>query len=237
MCLSRSLALLGRRQSSAGLPRPAKLFQLIVDFLLRTGGHQRGQGVENLQPPLDFAFAQASDAPMIGRHSLTDDLALRLGQDFGGILDFVNGLRVQRERDFAGCHTSNILRPYGRVRLTTYLIGFGLESLAVCHVRGRGQTDSTGVERHRLTLKLKRCCRKRYAIEPPPGNLPPSSQPSRSTLAGPHGRPARDREWKVSRARRAWSAQCGCLVARNPPTQALERPNHFARAKQRESGH
>src|ERR1035437_7813147 len=163
-----------------------------------------------------FRSGQASDAPIIGRHSLTDDLTLRLGQVLGGILDFVNGLRVQRERDFVGCHTSNILRPYGRVRLTKYLIGFGLDSLAVCHVRGRGQTDSTGVERHRLTLKLKRCCRKRYAIEPPPGNLPPSSQPSRSTLAGSHGRPARDREWKVSRARRAWSAQCGCLVASQP---------------------
>src|ERR1039458_6019678 len=41
-----------------------------------------------------------------------DDLALRLGETFGGILDPMNGLRIQRKRDFVGCHTSTIVLPH-----------------------------------------------------------------------------------------------------------------------------
>src|ERR1039458_5318858 len=112
MCRGQSLGLLGTSRSSCRSPRPANLLQLGVDFPLGTGGDQRDHGVENLQPPLDFAFAHTADAAMIVRHSLADDLAFRLGKDFGGILDAMNRLRVQREGDFVGCHTYTIPLPY-----------------------------------------------------------------------------------------------------------------------------
>src|ERR1019366_5468157 len=115
MCPERSLVLLGWRQPSAGSPRLANLLQLVVHFLLGTDGDQREQGVEDLQPPLTFAFAHAADAAMIVRDGFADYLAFRLGKDFGGILDAVNGLRVQREGDFVGCHTYTIPLPYGRL--------------------------------------------------------------------------------------------------------------------------
>jgi hypothetical protein len=63
---------------------------------------------------------------------------------------------------------------------------------------------------------------KSYAIEPPPGTPQPSSRPSQLTLAGSHGRPARGQEWRVSRERRASSAQCGCLVALRPANPAAQ---------------
>ncbi len=91
-----------------GSSRPANLFQLLVDFPLGTGRYQRGEGVENFQQPLTFALAQAVDAAMIVGHRLADDLAFRLGEDFGGILDPLKCLRVQRKRDSLGCHTTTL---------------------------------------------------------------------------------------------------------------------------------
>src|ERR1019366_5571724 len=119
MCPERSLVLLGWRQPSAGSPRLANLLQLVVHFLLGTDGDQREQGVEDLQPPLTFAFAHAADAAMIVRDGFADYLAFRLGKDFGGVLDAVNGLRVQREGDSLGCHVLYHLPPYGRAKVTT----------------------------------------------------------------------------------------------------------------------
>jgi hypothetical protein len=48
--------------------------------VLRTGGHQREQGVKDLQPLLNFTCTKAFDAAMKGSHSLADDLAFGLGQ-------------------------------------------------------------------------------------------------------------------------------------------------------------
>jgi len=49
---------------------------------------------------------------MVVRHGLADDLAFRLGQALGGIVDSVNGFRVQSEGDFAECHIDTIPLPY-----------------------------------------------------------------------------------------------------------------------------
>src|ERR1035437_6536727 len=91
MCRGQPLGLPGTSQSSSRSPRPANLLQLGVDFPLGTGGDQLDHGVENLQPPLDFAFAHTADAAMIVRDGLADDLAFRLGKNFGG--DTPNGGR------------------------------------------------------------------------------------------------------------------------------------------------
>src|ERR1022692_4247735 len=109
MCRGQSLGLPGTSQSSCRSPRPANLLQLGVDFPLGTAGDYRDHGVEDLQTFLDFGFAEAIDAAVILGDGLADDLALRLGETCGGILDPMNGLRIQRKRDFVGCHTSTIL--------------------------------------------------------------------------------------------------------------------------------
>src|ERR1017187_6243402 len=112
MCRGQSLGLLGTSQSSCRSPRPANLLQLGVDFPLGTGGDYRDHGVEDLQTFLDFAFAEAIDAAVILGDGLADDLALRLCAALAGLLHPMNGLRIQRKRDFVGCHTSTILLPY-----------------------------------------------------------------------------------------------------------------------------
>lgn len=103
--------LAGWTPASAGAARLAQFFQLLFDFSCRPVWDFWNQLVEDPQCAEALLLAKLANAFVKILDRFADHGALGFAEPFGGIAQAAKGEVIQREGDFAGCHTDTIL-PY-----------------------------------------------------------------------------------------------------------------------------